>query len=153
MCTKTAVLIRRCLCMPAKKATTNMHTLPCKYHCDELLLFFFPSHKSHRAVFLCVLYRVSNRQHTDRHHFSHAFFFCVFLLLFRRFLLLLLLVLLLLMERVLFISFRWCVLNSHRHTQSSISCVLANDKDTPVSGARSSLYSKRRHRKFTLNFS
>lgn len=60
-----------------KGSYANMHTLPCKYHCDGLdvvviLVFFFIQSRAAPSFSTLSCF---DRQHTDRHHFSRALFF------------------------------------------------------------------------------
>lgn len=104
MCTKKAVFIHDACACQQKKTATNMHTLPCKYHAVFFSLFILvaPCRLS-----MCTL-SCFDRQHTDRHHFSRALFAVVVIIVIR--------LLLLLMERVLFISFWWCIVFLPAHS-------------------------------------
>lgn len=128
----------RCLCMVAAKTAAEPTCI--RFHANiivmgslvivvvVLVFFFFTQSRAAPSFSVCTL-SCFDRQHTDRHHFSRALFFS--LLLFSR-------------------SCRcWCCLWSAyflfrfggvwipkpTHTQSSISCVLANDKDTTDSAS------------------
>lgn len=102
-----------------KKAASNMHTLPCKYHCDGLFLL----HISRAAPSFAMYFIVFSIQTTYRPAppFQSCTFFDVIVV------------------RCCFCCCLWNayflfhfggILNSFQHTQSSISCVLANEKDT-----------------------
>lgn len=102
----------RCLCMANKKR----QQLTCiRFHANIASVFFLFA----RAASFCVLYRTFNRQHTNRHHFSFVCFFLILVVIVRC----------LWNAYNFFITFS-VVYSIYRHTQSSISCVLANDKDT-----------------------